>query len=247
MPTKADLITLQRILPPPFHATLRGAPAVAEAQEDRWIFERLYLLGATARGDGFEPIAARQKLSHLAELAQTAPSDALAWGRTRALAVSELHPADREDDTQYMTYMRLWRAVCVHLSDACLRVGNAIAEAIPNARFVADTHHDGDEELRWTGTVVRGESSLLWVDATLADAAVRGDDDAGCGLSIGTQYLSGVPGVTWIPYHYSDATYTEDPTELRRRLTYELDVASLADLAVRDYLARHPAKVCASP
>jgi hypothetical protein len=137
-----------------------------------------------------------------------------------------------------MTYMRLWRAVCVDLSESCLRVGNAIAEAIPDARFEADPHHAGDDELRWTGTVLQGETSLLWVDVTLADAAVRADDAAGCGITIGTQYPTGIPGVTWIPYNYSDAIWTEDAAELRRRLTCELDAPLLAELAARDWRLR---------
>lgn len=238
MPSKADLITLQRILPPPFHPALRGAPAVAETQTDRWIFERLYLLGATARGDGFEPIDARQKLGHLAEIAQAAPSDALAWGRARAIAISELHPADSAGDTQYMTYMRLWRAVCVDLSESCLRVGNAIADAIPDASFEPDTDHGGDEELRWSGVVKLGNTAMLYVDATLLDAHCN-DDGAeynGCGLSITTHTCDGHPLACWIPYGSTEEKWVDSADELRRRLTYELPVETFARAVADDCL-----------
>lgn len=240
MPNHHDRITLERILPPVFHAALRGAPAVAEAPVDAWIFERLNLLGATARGDGMEPIDARQKLQHFAEHAKTAPSEAMAWGRMRAMAVADMHAHDPTTaaDPELMTYMRLWRAVCIDLSDACMRVGNAIAHAIPDATFEPDSDHGGDEELRWSGAVVRGGDVLLWIDATLQDATVQSDADRGCGLSITTHYLGGIPGPLWLPYHYTDLWFTDDASELRRRLTRELDVDSFADAAVRDHERR---------
>lgn len=240
MPNQHDRVTLERILPQLFHGALRGAPAVAEAPVDRWLFERLYLLGATARGDGLAPIDARQKLQHLARYATTAPSDAMAWGRMRAMAVTDMHESDptAAADAQLMTYLRLWRAACVDLSDACVRVGEAIANAIPDATFEPDTDHGGDEELRWSGEVKRGGTIALWIEATLTDPAVHGDADAGCGLSIATHYRGGVTGVCWTPYHHTDAMWTSDAAELRRRLTHELDVAGFVNAAVSDYQAQ---------
>lgn len=248
MPNQHDRITLDRILPQLFHGALRGAPAVAEAPVDRWLFERLYLLGATARGDGLAPIDARQKLQHLVTCATAAPSDAMAWGRIRAMAVTDMHESDptAAADAQLMTYLRLWRAACVDLSDACVRVGEAIANAIPDATFEPDTDHGGDEELRWTGAIRTGNTIALWIDATLTDPAIHGDSEAGCGLSITTQYLGGVTGVCWIPYNYTDAMWTDAAEELRRRLTHELDVAAFVDAAVSDYRARCTASSAAA-
>lgn len=233
-------------LPESWRPLLRGAPEAPDP-DDAEILNRISALLQTAAQA--EPPgrvlpskrAARFALDERASISRWAATDALAWAFQRELHATAERAATLPDE--HLAYNSAWGRLMPHIAHACLRAGQLIARAIEGARFCIALAPSGDEEFSWTGEVVVGDDEILYVDATLRNASLHVEGE-GISLAIKTEYPSGIPGITWEPYHNGNP-YISSVKELETSLTNFLELGSFADAAITDY-EDHRARLAAA-